>query len=333
MSTLESLLSERILVLDGAMGTELQRLGLGEADFRGERFKNHARDLRGDYDALSLTRPALVSRVHCDYLEAGCDIIRTNTFGSTAIVQAHYGLTTCGYELNVVSAQLARKACDAWIARTPRQPRFVAGTIGPTDRSVSSHGGVGAAASRVITFDQLKNAYKEQARGLVDGGCDILLVETVFDVLNAGAALAAIEETCLNRPLPVMLSATVSDPDGRTLAGQTIGDFWTAVAPAGPLSVGLNCSAGARAMRPHLAALAGLADCWISCHPSAGLPDTLGRYRDQPGDLARVLGDFAASQLVNIVGGCCGTTPEHVKAIVEAVRGVPPRSRRRASDD
>ena len=327
-SILEALLVKRILVLDGAMGTQLQRRGLVEADFRGKRFRNHSRNLLGNYDALSLTRPDLVSLVHLDYLDAGSDIIQTNTFGSTAIVQADYGLTSMAYELNVAAARLARAACQAWTARTPRRPRFVAGTIGPTNRSLSKATGLDAPFTRETTVDQLKDSYKDQARGLIDGGCDLLLVETIFDVLNAKAALAAIDEACLERArrLPVMLSATVSHPDGRTLAGQTNEAFWSAVAQAQPLSVGLTCSSGARTMRPHLEALAQLADCFVSCHPSAGLPNALGEYEDRPADFANILRGFASSRLVNIVGGCCGTTPEHVKAIVEAVRDMPPRA-------
>jgi len=327
-STLESLLADRILVLDGAMGTQLQRLGLLEADFRGERFRHHSSALLGDYDLLSLTHPDLVSRVHDDYLEAGSDIIQTNTFGSTSIVQADYGLTSIAYELNVAAARLAKAACEAWTARCPHRPRFVAGTIGPTNRSLSIAPAPGAPIVRAVGFDPLKDAYKEQARGLVDGGCDLLLVETIFDMLNANAALVAIEELHVEqgRRLPIMLSATVSAADGRMLAGHTMAAFWTAAARARPFSVGLNCCSGARALRPHLEALAHLADCFVSCHPSPGLPNGMGEYEDQPADFASILGEFASSRLVNMVGGCCGTTPAHIKAVVEAVTDALPRT-------
>jgi 5-methyltetrahydrofolate--homocysteine methyltransferase len=327
--TLKWLLSQRVVVLDGAMGTQLQRLRLSEADWRGDRFRHHEHDLLGDYDALSLTRPDLVARVHSEYLASGSDIVQTNTFGGTAIAQAGYGLASMVYELNLAAARLAKSACAAWTARTPDRPRFVAGTIGPTNRSVSA-ALLDASASRGITFDRLKDAYREQVRGLMDGGCDLLLVETVWDIANAGAALGAIGEVCLaqGRQIPVMLSATVSESGGRTLAGQTLADFWTAVADAKPLSIGLNCSPGVRAVQPYLEELAGRADCCISIHPSAGLPDARGEYRVRPADFADALRDLASSRLVNIVGGCCGTTPEHVAAIVEAVRNMPPRATR-----
>ena len=328
-STLESLLRDRVLVLDGAMATQLQQLRLVEADFRGERFRHHPRDLFGDYDALTLTRPDLISRVHVDYLASGSDIIQTNTFSSTAVAQAEYGLASITYALNLAAARLARAACDDWSARTPLQPRFVAGSIGPTNRSVSIAPGHGATVFRGIAFDQLEDAYKEQVRGLIDGGCDLLLVETVFDLANAQAALAAIAEASIARPrpLPVMLSATVSDSGGRMLTGQTIEAFWTAVAQARLFSVGLNCSPAVHAVRPHLEELSRHADCYISCHPSAGLPDPRGQYAAQPADFADALRDLASSGLVNIVGGCCGTTPEHITAVVAAMKDMPARAR------
>jgi 5-methyltetrahydrofolate--homocysteine methyltransferase len=327
-ATLESLLAERILVLDGAMGTELQRLGLGEADFRGARFRNHPHDLLGNYDALSLTQPDRVARVHLEYLAAGSDLIRTNTFGSAAVVQAGYGLASMAYELNVAAARLAKAACETWTARTPRQPRFVAGTIGPTNRSASVAPGIHGPGLPGIAFAQLEDAYQEQVRGLIDGGCDLLIVETVFDVLNAEAALAAIDAVGAekSRRLPVMLSATVSNPEGRMLDGRSVTALWTAVAPSKPLSIGLNCSAGAAAMRPHLEMLARLADCCVSCHPSAGLPNALGEYETRPAALAKAVRDFASRRLVNIVGGCCGTTPQYIRAMVKAVADLTPRA-------
>jgi 5-methyltetrahydrofolate--homocysteine methyltransferase len=314
------------------MGTQLQRLRLAEADFRGERFRRHSRDLSGDYDALTLTRPDLVSRVHLEYLASGSDIIRTNTFGSTAVAQADFGLSSSAYELNLAAARLARAACDEWRARTPQQPRFVAGTIGPTNRSVSIPSDRDATGSRGIALGQLRDAYKEQVCGLIDGGCDLLLVETVFDLANAQAALAAIAEACIARQRrpPVMLSATVSDSEGRMLTGHTVEAFWTAVAQARLLSVGLNCSPTVHAVRPHLEELARYADCYVSCHPSAGLPDVRGQYAAQPADFAGALRDLASRGLVNIVGGCCGTTPAHITAVVEAVRDMPPRIGARA---
>lgn len=325
--TLESLLHERILVLDGAMATQLQRLRLTEADFRGERFRQHPHDLFADYDALTLTRPELVSRVHLEYLASGSDIIRTNTFSSTAVAQADFGLSSSAYELNLGAARLGRAACDVWRERTPHQPRFVAGTIGPTNRSVSVLPSQAATGIRGIAFGQLQEAYEEQVRGLVDGGCDLLQVETVFDLANAQAALAAIAEVCIGRPRrpPVMLSATVSDSGGRMLTGHTIEALWSAVAQERLLSVGLNCSPAVHAVRRHLEVLAQHADCYVSCHPSAGLPDVRGQYPAQPADFADAFRDLASRGLVNIVGGCCGTTPAHIAAVVEAVKGLPPR--------
>jgi 5-methyltetrahydrofolate--homocysteine methyltransferase len=266
--------------------------------------------------------------VHVEYLEAGSDLIQTNTFSSTSIAQADYGLSSLAYEMNVTAARLAKGAAETWSARTPRQPRFVAGTIGPTNRFLSPTARPMPARIPDITFDQLKDAYTEQARGLIDGGCDLLLVETVFDATSAAAALAAIDAASLAcaRRLPIMVSATVSAADGRNLAGQTIETFWTTIRQSRPFSAGLNCSSGARAIRPHLEALARVADCFVSCHPSAGLPDASGQYPDRPADFADILRGFASSRLVNIVGGCCGTTPDHINAIVEAVRDMPPRA-------
>jgi 5-methyltetrahydrofolate--homocysteine methyltransferase len=328
-TALERLLANRILVLDGAMGTMIQRLHLSEAGFRGERFRHVSHQVEGDNDLLAITEPGIIAGLHHDYLAAGSDIITTNTFNSTAISQARYGLESIAYELNVAASRLAKEACADWSARTPDKPRFVAGSIGPTNPLT----GVDRAAFHPVRFDALKEAYKEQVRGLIDGGCDLLLVETIVDARTARAAILAIEEahderqrdTGNDERLPLMLSVTVSEPSGRLPSGQTLEAFWLSVADAAPLSVGINCAFGARPMPPRAAALAQIADCFTSCHPSAGLPDVFGVHDEQPADVARVLGSLAASGLVNIVGGCCGTSPEHVRAIATAVGRVPPR--------
>jgi 5-methyltetrahydrofolate--homocysteine methyltransferase len=325
--TLEELLAQRILLLDGAMGTMIQRHQLNEADFRGQRFANHPRDLKGDNDLLVLTRPEVIAGIHRQYLEAGSDIIETNTFNSTAVAQSDYGLEALVYELNVAAARLARAAADEWTARTPDKPRFVAGSIGPTNRTLSISPDVNNPAFRALSFDALRDAYKEQVRGLIDGGCDLLLVETIFDTLNAKAALVAADEAFeeRGRRLPLMVSVTVTDRSGRTLSGQTIDAFWVSIAHARPMIVGINCALGAREMRPYLAELARLADCYVSCYPNAGLPNAFGQYDEQPPDTAAALREFASAGFLNIVGGCCGTTSDHIRAIGAAVDGLPPR--------
>jgi len=336
--TLTSLLGERILVLDGAMGTMIQRHRLTETDFRGSRFAAHAHDLRGDNDLLVLTQPDVILEIHHQYLEVGSDIIETNTFNSTAVSQADYGLESLAYELNVEGAKLAKQACEAWTARTPDRPRFAAGAIGPTNRTLSISPEVNDPAFRAITFDALKDAYKDQVRGLLDGGCDLLLLETIFDTLNAKAAIVAIEEVYDERRtrnaerLPLMISVTVTDLSGRTLSGQTIDAFWASVRHARPFSVGTNCALGARDMRPYLADLSRIADVYITCYPNAGLPNAFGQYDELPKDTAGYLHEFATSGFVNIIGGCCGTTPEHIAEIAKAVDGVPPRRFHHASN-
>jgi len=324
---LEQILARRVFVLDGAMGTMVQRYALGEADFRGQRFAGHARDLQGNADVLSLTRPDVVGAIHEAYLEAGADLVETNTFTATAVAQADYGLEAAVYDMNVAAARLARAAADAWSARTPDRPRFVAGAIGPTNRTLSISPDVNNPAFRAVTFDEMRAAYAEQVRGLLDGGADLLLVETIFDTLNAKAALVAIAEVLATHghDVPLMLSVTITDRSGRTLSGQTIDAFWTSVAHARPFSVGLNCALGAREMRPYLAELASLATCFTSCYPNAGLPNAFGQYDEAPRDTAACLGEFAREGLVNLVGGCCGTTPDHVRAIAAAVHAVTPR--------
>jgi 5-methyltetrahydrofolate--homocysteine methyltransferase len=330
-TVLDRLLAERILVLDGAMGTMIQRHALTEADFRGERFASHARDLRGDNDVLVLTRPDLISAIHHQYLEAGSDIIETNTFSGTAIAQADYALESIVYELNREGARLARAACDEWTRRTPDRPRFAAGSMGPTNRILSISPDVNNPGFRNMTFDALKDAYKDQVRGLIDGGCHLLLLETIVDTLNAKAAIVAMEEVYEERRtadadrLPLMISVTITDRSGRTLSGQTPDAFWVSIAHAKPFSVGVNCALGARDMRPYLAELSRVATCYISCYPNAGLPNAFGQYDEQPGDTGGYLGEFASAGFVNIVGGCCGTTPEHIAAIAKAVAGKTPR--------
>jgi 5-methyltetrahydrofolate--homocysteine methyltransferase len=327
ITPLEHAARNRILVLDGAMGTMIQRHTLSEADFRGVRFADHPQDLRGDNDLLVLTRPDVVRGVHDAYLAGGADIIETNTFNSTAISQADYGLEALAYELNVEGARLAREAAAAWTAKTPDKPRFVAGAIGPTNRTLSISPDVNNPAFRALTFDELRDAYKDQVRGLMDGGCDTLLIETIFDTLNAKAAIVACEEVFESRGarLPIMISVTITDNSGRTLSGQTIEAFWIAIRHARPFSVGINCALGAAQMRPYLADLAAVATTLVSCYPNAGLPNAFGEYDEQPATTADILREFAGAGLLNIVGGCCGTTPEHIAAIAEAVNGAPVR--------
>ncbi|MBI4182544.1 MAG: methionine synthase [Proteobacteria bacterium] len=325
--TLERLLKARILVLDGAMGTMIQGYRLDEAAYRGARFRDHPRDLKGNNDLLSLTRPEVIREIHAAYLEAGADIIETNTFNSNAVSQADYGLSPLAYELNLAAARIAREAADAMTARTPARPRFVAGAIGPTNRTASLSPDVNNPGFRNVTFDELVAAYGEAVRGLVDGGVDLLLVETVFDTLNAKAAIYAILKRFdeAERRLPVVISGTITDASGRTLSGQTPEAFWYSVAHARPLAVGLNCALGAEALRQHVQAIARVAEVYVSVYPNAGLPNAFGGYDDTPEYMAAHLGEFARSGLVNLVGGCCGTTPAHIRAIAGAVEGVSPR--------
>jgi 5-methyltetrahydrofolate--homocysteine methyltransferase len=324
---LHSLLANRILLLDGAMGTMIQRARLTEADFRGERFRAHACDLKGNGDVLALTRPDVIGGIHREYLAAGADILETNTFSSTAIAQADYGLEALAYELNVEATRVAKAAADEWTARTPDKPRFVAGAMGPTNRTLSISPDVNNPATRAVTFDQVRDAYREQVRGLIDGGADLILLETIFDTLNAKAAIAAVLDTFDERgiELPLMISATITDRSGRVLSGQTLDAFYVSIRHARPFSVGLNCALGAEQMRPYLAELARIAECYVTCYPNAGLPNAFGEYDELPPDTARLLRDFAASGFVNVLGGCCGTTPDHMRAVGEAIAGLPPR--------
>jgi 5-methyltetrahydrofolate--homocysteine methyltransferase len=323
---LADLLRERILVLDGAMGTMIQAHHLDEAAFRGERFASYDGSLAGDNDLLSLTNPGVISAIHRSYLDAGADIVCTNTFNGTRISQADYGLEDLCYEMNVAAATLARDAADA--VSTTARPRFVAGSLGPTSKTASISPDVNDPGARNITFDELVAAYLEEARGLVDGGADLLLIETIFDTLNAKAAIFAVETLFEEhgRRWPVMVSGTITDASGRTLSGQVTEAFWNSVRHVRPISIGLNCALGAQDLRPYVAELSRVADCFVSTHPNAGLPNAFGEYDETPEHMAEVLGEFATSGLVNIVGGCCGTTAEHIAAIADAAKGVAPRA-------
>jgi 5-methyltetrahydrofolate--homocysteine methyltransferase len=326
--TLEGILDRRILLLDGAMGTMIQRHRPTEADFRGERFKTHARDVRGNNDLFVLTQPEMIAEIHGQYLAAGSDVIETNTFSSNAMAQADYALESIVYELNVEAARLAKRVTAEWTQKTPDRPRFVAGALGPTNRTLSMSPDVSDASFRAVSFDQMRVAYAEQIRGLIDGGCDLLIPETVTDTLNLKACLVAMEEVFEEKRvrLPLMISVTIVDNSGRTLSGQTIDAFWASIEYARPLSVGINCSLGATQMRPFLSDLAQVANCRISCYPNAGLPNAFGAYDEEAHTTAALLREFAESGLVNIVGGCCGTTPDHVAAIGRAMQGVAPRA-------
>jgi 5-methyltetrahydrofolate--homocysteine methyltransferase len=318
-------LERRILVLDGAMGTMIQRYGLSEEDFRGARLQDHPKDVKGNNDLLILTRPDVIREIHEQYLAAGADIIETNTFSSTSIVQADYALEALAHELNFEGARIARAACDKW--STPDRRRFVAGAIGPANRTLSISPDVNDPSFRATTFDALREAYEEQVRGLVEGGADVLLLETIFDTLNAKAGIFAIENVFAKTGvrLPVMISFTITDKSGRTLSGQTLEAFYISIRHAHPFSIGINCALGARDIRPYLADLARIAECYVSSYPNAGLPNAFGQYDELPDETAGLVLDFATSGLVNIVGGCCGTTPDHIAAIAAAVQGVAPR--------
>lgn len=325
--TLEAALSQRILLLDGAMGTMIQQHTLTEADFRGEQYKNHSHDLKGNNDLLTLTRPDIIQGIHEAYLEAGADIVETNTFNATSIAQADYALESAVYELNKMGAILAKAACDKIGGNTPDQPRFVAGVLGPTNRTASISPDVNNPGFRNVTFQELVESYTEATCGLLDGGADILLIETVFDTLNCKAAIFAVRAELDRRgvDVPIMISGTITDASGRTLSGQTAEAFWISVAHAKPISIGLNCALGATQLRPYVEALSRVADCHVSAHPNAGLPNAFGEYDESPADMAKILAEFAQSGLLNVIGGCCGTTPDHIRAIAEAVKPASPR--------
>ena len=335
---LPAILQNRIMLLDGAMGTMIQRFKLSEAQYRGERFKDfgktpgHLKDVKGNNELLSLTRPDVISSIHERYLAAGADLIETNTFGATSIAQADYDMADLASEMNLASAQLARAACDKY--STPDKPRFVLGALGPTPKTASISPDVNDPGARNVDFEQLRAAYYAQVEALVQGGADALLVETIFDTLNAKAALFAIDEyfDASGERLPLIISGTVTDASGRILSGQTVTAFWYSVRHARPLAVGLNCALGAALMRPYLQELARVADdTFISCYPNAGLPNPMSEtgFDETPADTSRLLREFAADGLVNIVGGCCGTTPEHIAAIGAVVQGLPARQTQR----
>ena len=344
MKTIQECLNERILIIDGAMGTMIQQYKLEEKDYRGERFKDWHKDVRGNNDLLSLTQPQIIQAIHKAYLEAGADIIETNTFSSTSIAQADYDMQSLAYELNVAAAQCARKAIDEFIANSKSAAtncKFIAGAIGPMNKTLSLSPDVNNPGYRTVTFDEVADAYYEQIKGLVDGGVDILLIETIFDTLNAKAAIYAIKKYFKEHPLarggqippleggeaelPIMISGTITDASGRTLSGQTLEAFYISVSHANPLSVGLNCALGAKEMRPHIEELSSISNCYTSAYPNAGLPNAFGEYDEQPEETAHILEDWAREGFVNIVGGCCGTTPEHIKHIAEQVKKFEPR--------
>jgi 5-methyltetrahydrofolate--homocysteine methyltransferase len=317
----------RILILDGAMGTMIQRYRLDEAGYRGERFKDHKRDLKGNNDLLVLSQPKIIGEIHNAYLEAGADIIETNTFNAQAISQSDYGLEDIAYEMNFAAAKLAREAADAWTAKTPEKPRFVAGAIGPTNRTASISPDVNNPGFRNVSFDTLVEAYTTQARGLIEGGVDTILIETVFDTLNAKAAGFAVEQVFdeLGVELPIMISGTITDLSGRNLSGQTPEAFWYSMQHLQPFSIGLNCSFGAEQLRPSVDEIAHVADTLVSVYPNAGLPNEMGEYDESPEFMAGLIEEWARDGLINIVGGCCGTTPDHIRAIAAAVSKYPPR--------
>jgi 5-methyltetrahydrofolate--homocysteine methyltransferase len=327
IAVLKAVAQERILVLDGSWGVMIQRRGLSEADFRGERFAGHNSPLKGDNDLLCLTRPDIVTELHDAYFAAGADIGETNTFNATSLSQSDYGLESAVTDINLAAARLARESADRWTAQTPDKPRFVAGAIGPLSRTLSMSSDVNDPGARQVTFDEVHGAYLEQARALHHGGVDLFLVETIFDTLNAKAAIKAIldlEDEGLE-PLPIWISGTITDRSGRTLSGQTVEAFWNSIRHARPFAVGLNCALGADLMRPHVAELARIAGTLVAAYPNAGLPNAFGEYDEQPHETAGHLEEWARSGLVNILGGCCGTTPEHIAAIARAVEGKPPR--------
>jgi len=327
IAALKAAAKRRILVLDGSWGVLLQGRGLTEAEFRGDRFKDHDKPLKGDFDVLTLTAPAEVERVHDAYFEAGADITQTNTFNANAISQADFGLEGFVRDINLTAARIARARADAWTERTPDKPRFVAGSIGPTNRTLSISPDVNDPGARAITFDALYETYSEQARALHEGGVDLFLIETIFDTLNAKTAIKAILdlEDEGYEPLPLWISGTITDRSGRTLSGQTVEAFWNSVRHARPFAVGFNCALGAELMRPYVADLSRIADTLVAAYPNAGLPNAFGGYDEEPDETAHHLEEWAASGLVNIVGGCCGTTPDHIRHMAEAVAPLAPR--------
>jgi len=326
-AVLEAAADKRILMIDGAMGTMIQRYKLDEEGYRGVRFKDWDRDVKGNNDLLVLTQPQIIGKIHEEYLEAGADILETNTFNAQRISLADYGMEDLAYEINVAAAKIARAAADKWNKKTPDKPRFVAGAVGPTNRTASISPDVNNPGFRNVSFDELREAYKEQIRGLMDGGSDIILIETIFDTLNAKAAGVATLEVFEEKgvELPIMISGTITDRSGRTLSGQTAEAFWYSMRHLKPFSIGLNCALGAELMRPYLIELATVADTRISAYPNAGLPNAMGEYDETPHDMACDIEPWAHDGIVNIVGGCCGSTPDHIQHIAEHVAKFEPR--------
>lgn len=333
VAQLESALAERIVLLDGAMGTMIQGAGLSEADYRGERFADHPHDLKGNNDLLVLTRPELIGEIHRQFLSVGCDLIETNTFNANRISQADYALEELSEELNRAAAELARSACTEFEAMDPSRPRFVIGILGPTNRTASISPDVANPGYRAVNFDDLVLAYREATRGLLDGGVDAIMIETIFDTLNAKAAVFAVQEEFESRGArwPLMISGTITDASGRTLSGQTPEAFYYSIAHAQPFSVGFNCALGADLLQGHVRALARVAQTRVSAHPNAGLPNEFGEYDESPEAMARVVRSYAEEGLIDIIGGCCGTTPDHLATIAAAVRDFPPRARTKAN--
>lgn len=327
MTKIKEILKERILVLDGAMGTMIQRYTLDESDFRGHRFENHTHPLKGNNDILSITRPDIIKNIHLEYLNAGADIIETNTFSANVISQADYQLEDAVYDINYESARIAKQACDEVTKKNPTKPRFVAGSIGPTNRTASISPDVNRPGFRAVTFEDLKNAYIQQTEALIDGGVDVLLVETIFDTLNAKAAVFGIQEVLEQRNLdiPIMISGTITDASGRTLSGQTTEAFLISLSHVPLLSIGLNCALGAMAMKQYIEILAKKSPFFVSCYPNAGLPNEMGMYDETPKDMEDQLEQFMQEGLINIVGGCCGTTPDHIERFAYLAQKYPPR--------
>lgn len=325
---LKTALKNRILVLDGAMGTMIQRHRFTEEDYRGTRFADWPQDVKGNNDLLTLTQPDVIKDIHRQYFAAGADMVETNTFNSTKVSQADYGMEELAYELNKEGARIAREVADEFTAAEPDKPRFVVGTVGPTSRTASLSPDVNNPAFRNVTFDELVENYIEATKGLIDGGADIIMIETIFDTLNAKAAIFAINKTFadVGKELPVMISGTITDASGRTLSGQTAEAFWYSVRHANPISIGFNCALGAKDLRQHIVSVSKIADTGVSAHPNAGLPNEMGEYEESPEEMSAQLKEWASSGLLNIVGGCCGTEPGHIKAIAEAVSGISPRA-------
>ena len=327
IARLNQLAKERILVLDGSWGVMIQRQGLAEADYRGERFKDHVGQLKGNNDMLCLTRPDIIADLHDQYFAAGADISETNTFSSTAIAQADYEMQGAVRDINLAGARIARQVADLWTTKEPEKPRFVAGSIGPLNRMLSMSSDVNDPGARLVTFDEVYAAYREQVMALHEGGVDLFLIETVTDTLNCKAAIKAILDLADEgyERLPIWISGTITDRSGRTLSGQTVEAFWNSIKHAKPFAVGLNCALGAELMRPHIAELSRIADTLVAAFPNAGLPNAFGEYDETPDQTACMLEEWAESGLVNILGGCCGTTPDHVRHVAKAVAGLPPR--------